>query len=129
MTTEVKKNETRDQAVPAKPERIYVPNVDIFENDDETVLLVDMPGVDDKSADVSFENQVLRIAGKVTTEIPAGHRLVREENDATGFERTFAVSHDIDAAGIKATMKNGVLRVVLPRAPEAKPRKIEIAGE
>lgn len=104
----------------------YVPAVDIYENEHGLVMRVEMPGVDEGSANVHIEKNLLSIEGKVHTEVPEGYSLVRAENDAGAYRRAFQLSGEIDPAGVKAKMKNGVLQVLLPKREEAKPRKIEI---
>jgi HSP20 family protein len=129
-TKVVEKKEEKPEAtrrVPPVP--VCVPDADIRENDDEIVLEADMPGVDGKSADVSLESNILTIQGKTTGDSPRGHRLVREEHGVHRFRREFELSNAIDGAGITARLKNGVLRVQLPKGEGAKARKIEIGTE
>jgi HSP20 family protein len=109
--------------------RMYVPPVDIYEGEDSLMMNVDMPGVDEKSVEVTVESQVLTIEGRVELDVPAGHELARAECQARGYRRVFELSDEIDAAGLKARVKNGVLRLTLPKREEAKSRKIEIEVE
>jgi len=127
--TVAKKEETSETSrrVPSVP--VCVPDVDIRENGDEIVLDADMPGVDEKSADVSLENNILTIQGKTTGDSPKGHRLVREEYGVHRFRREFELSNAIEGTGITARLKNGVLHVHLPKGEGAKARKIEIGTE
>ncbi len=137
MTTETKSVEksrttpqTRAQAAPAREwGRVYVPPVDIYENDDHVAMQLDMPGVAEKSADVTVENRVLTIEGQVDLDVPAGCELVRAECQASGYRRVFELSDEIDVSGIKALLKNGVMQVTLPKHEEAKSRKIDITVE
>jgi len=122
-----KKLEGEVQPQPEVAGETYVPAVDIYEDDHGLVMRIEMPGVDDRSANVSIEKNVLSIEGKVHTEIPEGYSLVRAENDAVAYRRSFQLLGEIDPAGVKAKMKNGVLQVLLPKREEAKPRKIEIS--
>ncbi len=109
--------------------RTYVPPVDIYENEEGLVMDVDMPGVDDKSLEVTVENRVLTIEGRVGLDVPAGYQLARAECQASGYRRVFELSDEVDTGAVKARMKHGVLRLTLPKREEAKARKIEIAVE
>ena len=127
-TKTVEKKEEERLQVPRRvpPVPVCVPDVDIREDENEIVLDADMPGVDEKSADVSLESNTLTIQGKTTGDSPKGHRLVREEYGVHRFRREFEVSNAIDGTGITARLKNGVLRVHLPKGEGAQARKIEI---
>ncbi|MFW6163659.1 MAG: Hsp20/alpha crystallin family protein [Planctomycetota bacterium] len=104
----------------------FLPAVDIYETDDGAVLVADLPGCDEESVDVSLEDRVLTIRGRVKPESPEGLELATAEYRTGDFERTFTVSELIDAENIEATVTHGVLRLTLPKAEVAKPRKIEI---
>lgn len=105
------------------------PRMDVLENGNEIVLLADMPGVDDKSAEVSVDNNLLTIKGRVSNGKIQGYDLIREERGVDVFQRAFELSGQVDPAGIKAGMKAGVLRLVIPKREEAKPRTIAINAE
>jgi HSP20 family protein len=110
------------------PRRIFKPDVDIIEEENETLLTADLPGVDDKSLDITLEKNVLTIRGQVDSEIPAGYRLAYGEYEMGDYERAFTLSDEVDKDRIQATIKNGVLRLVLPKAAAAKARKIAISA-
>ena len=111
-----------------KPRRVFKPDVDITEHKDDTVLTADLPGVDDKSLDITLEKNVITIRGRVEPEIPAGYRLAYGEYEVGDYERAFTLSDEVDKSRIQATIKNGVLRLVLPKAAAAKARKIAISA-
>ena len=94
---------------------------------DELILFADLPGVQLSDIDVSVENRTLTLSGqrKETGESREGN-VYRSERPAGSFTRTFALPATIDVARIGAELKNGVLRVVLPKAEAARPRRIEI---
>ena len=129
-----KRNEVtkREAQTPTEVERtknrkIYITDVDIYESaDDTTVLLADMPGVDEKSVDINLEKNVLTITGYVQPEISDGHKLVYAEYDTGDYQRAFTLSNEINRDKIEATLKDGVLRLILPKAEAAKPRKIGV---
>lgn len=106
--------------------RTFVPKVDIYERGDDTILLANMPGVDEKSIDINLDKNVLTITGRVEAEEPDHHRLAYAEYDTGDYQRSFTLSNEINTNKIDAIVKNGVLRLVLPKAEEAKPKKIAV---
>ena len=115
-----------DRTERTRVEAVYVPPVDIYESDEEIVVAADMPGADEKSVDVTLENDVLTIEGRATAAPPEGYRAAGSEFGLGAYRRSFSISEAVDKAGIKATVKAGVLRLVLPKAEPAKTRKIAI---
>jgi HSP20 family molecular chaperone IbpA len=109
-----------------RAKRLYTPAVDITECEDDLVLIADMPGVDEKSVDITLEKDILTIYGRVEPEIPENHRLVSSEYGIGDYERSFTLSNEIDRERIEASVKNGVLRLTLPKAEKAKTRKIPV---
>ena len=105
----------------------FVPRADIYETDDKLVIVADMPGVDEKSIDVTLEGGVLTIQGAVELRWPEKHSLIYAEYRVGDYERSFTLSDRIDQGGIEATVKHGVLRLHLPKAqPET--RKISVTA-
>jgi HSP20 family protein len=104
---------------------IFVPAVDIYESANELTLLADMPGVPIENVDIDLDNDQLTIKGTATAEQEEGTLLLREYS-VGDYYRQFTLSNVIDRERIQASMKDGVLKVVLPKAEAAKPRKIEV---
>jgi HSP20 family molecular chaperone IbpA len=111
-----------------RPGRYYVPDVNIYEFEDSLKLWADMPGVKEKDINVTLSDGVLTIVGQVATEIYAGLRPIYTEYNVGNYHREFALNEDIDEAKIRATLKNGVLELELPKKEKAKPRQIEVRG-
>ena len=109
-----------------RPGRYYVPNVNIYELEDSLKLWADMPGVKEKDLDVTLNNGVLTIVGKVATDMYAGLRPMYTEYNVGNYYREFAVNESIDESKIKATLRNGVLELELPKKEQAKPKRIEV---
>jgi HSP20 family molecular chaperone IbpA len=123
----------KEASVPAgvertKPRRVFKPDVDIIEEKEDTVLTADLAGVDEKTLDITLEKNVITIRGRVEHEIPAGYRLAYGEYEIGDYERAFTLSDEVDKDRIQATIKNGVLRLVLPKAAAMKARKIAISA-
>jgi HSP20 family molecular chaperone IbpA len=83
-----------------------------------------MPGVNEKQMNVDLDKDVLTIRGEVTLEDSSGHELTYSDHRPADFQRSFRLSDEIDTEKIEASLKNGVLRLYLPKAAVAKPRKI-----
>lgn len=105
-------------------EQFITPPVDIYENGEGLVVKADLPGVPKEGLDVRVENNLLTIRGKAAHVAPGDS--VYREYGLFNFFRQFELSDRVDQGKIAAELKNGVLTLNLPRAEEAKPRKIEI---
>jgi HSP20 family molecular chaperone IbpA len=101
--------------------------VDIFETDKELLLLADMPGVDESSVDIQLEDNELTIHGCVNEEQQDGLNLIHREYPVGGYRRVFSVTDLIDKENIRATVKNGELRLVLPKSAPLS-RKIPVSA-
>jgi len=106
--------------------KTFVPRVDIYENKDSLFLIADLPGVDEKTVDIELEKNVLTITGRVENGRIKDGTLMYSEYEIGDYERVFTLSDEIDRDKIVATVKNGVLRLELPRAEKVKPKKIAI---
>jgi HSP20 family protein len=106
--------------------KTFVPRVDIYETKNALFLIADMPGVDEKTVDVELEKNILTITGRVENGRVQDYGLVFSEYEVGDYERTFTLSDEIDKDKIKATVRQGVLRLELPKAEKVKPQKIKI---
>jgi HSP20 family molecular chaperone IbpA len=126
--TAIQKNENQVNV----PERIeqnaawFTPLVDIIENSDAFIFQADLPGVKAGDVDISYENGVLTLAGKVHPRQPANHDYIWREYQVGHFHRQFTLNTPINVDAIKAELKHGVLELYVPKAESAKTRKIEI---
>lgn len=108
--------------------QVFAPATDIYEKSDAVHVRCDMPGVTLDQLDIRLENDELEIKGVQSNVRPANFDLLAGEYDTGLFRRKFSVPHQIDRDKIKARLHNGVLDIDLPKANDAKPRKIEIAA-
>lgn len=108
--------------------KVYVPKVDIYETGEGMELLVDMPGVDEKTVEVTLDRNVLTILGRVEPDKFEGYNLAYTEYGVGDYQRAFTISDEIDREKIEAVVKNGVLRITLHKAEQAKARKIAITA-
>ena len=105
----------------------WAPAVDIYEQGGDLVLKAELPGVDSKDVDVRIENNVLTLKGerKVDHEVKRDnyHRVERAYG---AFTRAFTLPTTVDTTKVKADFKDGVLRIVLPKREESKPKQVQI---
>jgi len=119
---------TNEQAVEQQTQPVVMPSVNLYEREHEVVIVADMPGVSDKNVDLTVEKHVLTISGKAEWTEPANYELRYREFAPVEYRRVFSLTSDLDPEHIKATMKNGVLTVTLPKSEKAKPRKISVSA-
>lgn len=108
----------------SRPIPTVAPVVDIYENDDEILLHADMPGVGKDKITVNVDNGTLTITG--VRELETKGVATWEEFGNVEYKRSFSVPQTIDVSKVDAELKDGVLRLHLPKSESAKPRQIEI---
>jgi HSP20 family protein len=107
----------------------WTPPVDIFEVGDAFVLKLKIPEVDKDSIDIKLDDNELTITGERSLEPGTeGEQYLRMERGYGTFTRSFTLTQTIDASGIKAAIKDGILRVELRKRKEVKPKQIIIEG-
>ncbi len=105
-------------------------DVDIYSDDDHIFLEAELPGLSKEGVEVSVENGTLTIAGKKTHEtIEKDHVHHLQERYYGSFSRSFTLPHTVDAKKVEATMKDGVLRVILNKREQVKTKRIEVKDE
>ena len=115
------------QEADAAPRRVTLtPAVDIFEDAHAITLLADLPGVPREKLDIKVHDGSLTIEGESVVPVPPNLALSHAEVRAPYFSRRFAVSDDFETSKIEALLKDGVLKLTIPRRDEAKPRRIEV---
>jgi HSP20 family molecular chaperone IbpA len=131
QTLEIEKQEvdTETEVETTGNARTFIPRVDIYETEDNFVLLADMPGVNENSVEITLEKNILTINGYANPQAPENYKPAYAEYHYGNYERTFALSDEVDREQIEATVKNGVLRLVMPKAETAKTRKITVRAE
>jgi HSP20 family protein len=121
----------RDLNPETAPQTAVSTPLDIFEHDDRFEVWLDLPGVNREDVKLSLENETLRITGErpaqaVTEETSRHFR--RTERWTGTFARSLSLPASVDAARIEAKLADGVLKLVLPKRDQAKPRSIPING-
>ena len=107
--------------------RVAYPPLNVWSTAEGLVIDAEMPGVDSQAVEISVVGDELSLHGKVNAQEPAaGEIVLRRERPAGEFERTLQLPFRANAGAVKATFKNGILRISIPRSEEEKPRKIAI---
>jgi HSP20 family protein len=108
------------------PARIFLPTTDIYEAPGLLTVLVEMPGVEKKNVEISVEDGVLNVRGRLDLTKYQGLTPLYTEYNVGHYSRSFRLSSKIDQNKIGAEMKDGVLSLTLPKIEEAKPRTIRV---
>jgi HSP20 family protein len=105
----------------------WTPSVDIYETENEIVLTAEVPGIDEKDIDIKIENNTLSLQGErkfeKETKEENYHRIERSYGS---FFRSFTIPHNVDQDKIEAEHESGVLRILMPKKPETKPKKVKV---
>lgn len=104
----------------------FVPRADIYETEGNVVVTMDMPATSEDTIDITLDKNILTVTADSTYCAPDGYSLAYAEFEAGDYERSFRLTDHIDREGIEAVYKDGVLKLTLPKAEEAKARKISV---
>ncbi|MBF8294816.1 MAG: Heat shock protein, Hsp20 family [Bacteroidetes bacterium] len=103
------------------------PTMDIAEYQSEYVVIAEMPGVKKEDVKITFEKSLLTVQGqRKSFEIPQDARVLLNEMRVRDFSRSIRIPVEVDVNDLSAELENGMLRIVLPKAEEAKPKQIEV---
>lgn len=116
--------ETRE--TPAREQPALLPPVDVVEDPSGITLYADLPGVPKDKLNLRIEADTLTLEGEVALPTPEGLQPSHIEVQLPRYRRVFALSKELDPAKISAELKNGVLRLRIPRAEHLQPRRIEV---
>ncbi|MEO7128133.1 MAG: Hsp20/alpha crystallin family protein [Rhodoferax sp.] len=122
--TEVK--QVNDQAPAARDERALLPPVDVVEDSTGITLYADLPGVSRERLNLRVEGDTLTIEGELALDVPQDMQASHAEVQQSRYRRSFALSKELDADKVGAELSQGVLRVRIPKAEHAQPRRIEV---
>ena len=127
--SELQKRDQREVGATAeqiRPGPVFTPAVDIYETQGALTLLADMPGVDPKDLKIDLRDGVLTLSALPEPRPQAKEEVLLQEYEPGGYYRQFTLSDAIDQARIEASLKDGVLRLVLPKVEAVKPRQITV---
>jgi len=133
MTETTKALEVQEQSLAesdgmerTRSELTFIPRSDIYETEDNLYLTLDMPGASEGKIDITLEQNILTISGISSNDVPEGYSLTYSEFQDGDYERRFRLTDRIDRDNIEARFQNGVLKITLPKAEEARTRKISV---
>ena len=113
-------------AAQSKHRYTYRPLADILETEAGVELAVEMPGVALDHVDIKLHRRVLTIKGRTRVNEPSAGKLAYSEYGQGDFQRAFRLSQELDGSNIEAEMRNGMLKIKLPRAEAARTQRIEV---
>jgi HSP20 family molecular chaperone IbpA len=102
-----------------RPGKAYIPRADIYETEKSLVIVADMPGVNKDAVDITLEKNILTLNGTVEFTQPDNFSLAYSEYETGDFERSFTLSSEIDRDNIEAAIKDGVLKITLPKVAQS----------
>jgi len=94
---------------------VFAPATDIFETDEKVFVLAELPGTDPESVNVTLDRNILRITARNKMQSPGKYSLIHAEYRTGDYERSFSLATDIDRDHIEASVKDGLLKLVLPK--------------
>ncbi len=107
-------------------QRAVLPPVDVFEDASGITLLADMPGVPKEQLELKVEGDALLIEGGVQSHTPDGLEAIYAELRVPRYRRSFTLSRELDTTRIEANLKDGVLKLRIPKQAHAQPRRISV---
>ena len=121
---------TRDEAQgrneQARPDAALLPPVDVIEDATGITLYADMPGVPKDRVHLRVDGDQLTLEGEMAIALPQGMEPTHAEVQRSQYRRAFTLSKELDADKVSAEMSQGVLRVRIPKAAHAQPRRVQV---
>lgn len=105
---------------------VFIPVTDIYETDQALFLALEVPGVDPAAVSITLDKRVLTIAGRSRAQVPEGYSLTHGEYRDGDYERSFTLAESIDGEHIEAELRDGLLRLKLPKAQPAPAKSIHV---
>jgi len=110
-------------------DRAWAPVVDIMETTSDLIVRAELPGIGRENIDIEVTTESLSIRGERTFDVESKDQYLRVERPYGPFARTFSIGVPVQADKVKASYRDGVLEVVVPKAEEVKPKKIQVNAE
>lgn len=110
----------------AREAAALLPSVDVIEDTDGLTLFADLPGVPKDKLSLQLESDTLTIEGEIALDLPEGVEATHAEVDRARYRRVFTLSKELDVDKVGAEFSQGVLKLRIPKAEHAQPRKVEI---
>jgi len=106
----------------------WSPALDLYQNNDNLVAVVELPGMRKEDIEISLHDGTLTIGGERKSSSSNGEKPERTERYVGSFRRSISLPARVDTSKVGATYRDGILTVTLPKAEEAKPKRIDVAG-
>ena len=103
------------------------PRTNLYENGDNFEIRAEVPGLEKEDLNVKIQGNYLEISGTRGSDAPEGYKTHKTERGVGSFSRSFTLPSDVDSTKVEATLKNGVLYLMLPKHEASKPKKISIS--
>jgi HSP20 family protein len=126
MNTLTRPNEAPANVASTRPAAALQPPVDVIEDASGITLYADLPGVPRDKLQLRVEGDQLTLEGEIAGAVTQGMESVHAEVTLPRYRRTFTLSKELDASQVSAELAQGVLRVRIPKAAHAQPRRIEV---
>lgn len=120
------KQEVESSVEQTRPGYVFTPDVDIFETENDIILLADMPGAKAENLTIDLRDNVLTLSGYSDDEENEGTSVLISEYEVGKYYRKFNITEVVAQDKIDAQMSDGVLRLTLPKVEKAKPRQIRV---
>ena len=104
----------------------WSPALDLYQNNDNVIVRVELPGMRKKDIEISLQDGMLTISGERKSETAEGDKAERTERYVGKFRRSISLPTQVDSSKVAATYRDGILNVTLPKAEEAKPKQIQV---
>jgi len=126
---EIQKQETApaEEMERTRSRRVFIPRSDIYENEQEIIVLADVPGANEKTVDITLDKNILSLNAFIEPVQTSGYDIAYAEYEEGDYQRSFRLSDEIDRDKIEATVKDGVLRLRLPKSQGMKAKKIAVS--
>lgn len=109
--------------------RAWTPVVDIMENEGELVVRAEIPGMHREDIDIEVTSESLTIRGERKFNQEENEKYIRVERPYGPFQRSFSIGVPVQSDKVKASYHDGILEIVIPKAEEVRPKKIQINAE
>ena len=126
VETQTPATQTGTEDKTAKQVRVMRPAADIHETKEGATIVIDLPGVSHETLDIDVDKNVLSVRGDISLDTPEDLTPTYMDVHAGAYQRQFTLSAELDSSKIDAHLKDGVLKLVIPRSEKHKPRKIEV---
>lgn len=122
-----KKQEVEKAQESTTPTRAFIPSADIYESEDALTVVLEMPGVSRDGIDLTIEDGVLTIEGRIDFSKYDGLQPLYSEYNVGPYRRSFRISSQIEQGRITAKLQDGIITLDLPKAEATKPRRIQVS--